>query len=157
MIRRARTSIRRSICSLALPLLFVVAGAAPAAAAGLFGGDDPLAALGEKNFVGAREAAQKVLAKQKDDKDALTALGWAEFSLGNYTAAREAFAKLERLDPKSADALLGLGWVHVKLVKYPEAEAYLKKADDRVETWQRYQVADARGWMALNRGALKKA
>src|SRR3990172_1881157 len=157
MIRRARTSIRRSICSLALPLLFVVAGAAPAAAAGLFGGDDPLAALGEKNFVGAREAAHKVLAKKKDDKDALTALGWAEFSLGNYTAAREAFAKLERLDPKSADALLGLGWVHVKLVKYPEAEAYLKKADDRVETWQRYQVADTRGWMALHRGALQKA
>jgi len=118
---------------------------------------DALSSLTDKDFVGARDEAAKIVAKDNRNPRALMVLGWSEFSLGNYDAAEKAFRSLERIDDKNFDALLGLAWTHIKLARFTDAEAYLRKAEARAEAWQRYQVVDARGWMALDRGDLAQA
>lgn len=105
----------------------------------------------KKDFVCAREIGARLARAPRPSNDELAIYGWSEFMLDNYLQADGAFRRIARDDQRNFDALLGMAWVSIKLLRLDEAAPLLEQALRNAESWQRWMVADARGWLALKK------
>ena len=110
------------------------------------------------NFEAARAKAQRVLATNPDNEEALALSGWSAFMMDRTDEARASFRRLLAINERHFDGLLGMAWTTIKRGEYDVAEDYLNQAAQHLQfDWQRRMVPDARGWIAFHRGDLDAA
>ncbi|MDH4191515.1 MAG: tetratricopeptide repeat protein, partial [Betaproteobacteria bacterium] len=91
----------------------------------------PLVAAGYEayqagNFPAAREAYDRALREERDNRDALLGLAAAEMRLGHLDAAETLYTRLLRADPRDPHAQAGLFALHGALVDPIAAETRVK-------------------------------
>jgi len=86
------------------------------------GGQDP------RFFSQSKELAEKVLAKDPKNLNAMILMGNALAGLRDYTASVDQFEQALKLDPQNTSSLIGLGTTQAVQKNFPEAEEAFKKA-----------------------------